>query len=79
MLKRKENVDTELQKRLNGWVKESKWDDKCYFEYLELMNRLKNDLKIKDPAQIELYMFDEGEKLAENKEKKKNANLKDNS
>ena len=59
MLKRKENVDTELQKRLNGCVKESKWDDKCYFKYLGLMNDLmlqlktdsENDLKIKKEIQ----------------------------
>lgn len=45
MLKRKENVDTELQEQLEGWVKESKWDDKCYFKYLGLMNDLMLQLK----------------------------------
>jgi len=59
MLNRKENVDTELQKQLKGWVKESKWDDKCYFKYLGLMNDLmlqlktdsENDSKIKEKIQ----------------------------
>lgn len=59
MLKRKENVDTELQEQLKGWVKESKWDDKCYYKYLGLMNDLmlqlktdsENDSKIKEKIQ----------------------------
>ena|GEM_PF-6952352 len=34
---------------LEGWVKESKWDDKCYFKYLGLMNDLMSELK-KDPG-----------------------------
>ena len=53
-------------------VRKSPWEatDACYFKYLGLMDQLKKDLKIKDPAQIESYMFEEGKKLAEEKKEK---------
>lgn len=64
-------------------VRKSPWEptDDCYFKYLGLMDKLKNDLNIDDPAKIELYMYEGGKKLADDKKKelKKNANLKDNS
>ena len=56
---------------LEGWVKESKWDDKCYFKYLGLMNDLMSELK-KDPGirgKIGNLIKEKEEKEKEEKEK----------
>lgn len=76
-------LNSDLKAKLKDFIRKAPWKptDDCYFKYLDLMDKLKNDLNIDDPAKIELYMYEGGKKLADDKEKelKKNANLKDNS
>ncbi len=76
-------LNSDLKAKLKDFIRKAPWEptDDCYFKYLDLMDKLKNDLNIDDPAKIELYMYEGGKKLADDKKKelKKNANLKDNS
>ncbi len=65
-------LNSDLKAKLKDFIRKAPWEPTgdCYFEYLDLMDKIKNDLNIDDPAKIELYMFKEGEKLADKKTEK---------